>query len=229
MRQDGPASSMRGRLSDGLLSAVCEGTLDALLRRLGDRSTLDEPVFGASSGEAGLRAHVTRLHDWMNDRAARFEKSHTLVGTTLDVAEGMLFFGPQGARQSAPVAVVIERRPDREVAVRVHWSLVLGASAKGPALPGAPIDVTGVMGDALAALSGSPHKPCFEERLRMRDGAGKDLPLDKRVPRALVPTSFADDGRCAACEVSAGVRAGVIVFERGESGMVRQLRIYGDV
>lgn len=226
--RDGPASSMRGRLSDVILGAICGGEAEAVVRRLGDRAVLDEPVFGASRGDAAVRAHVAKLVDWMSERAARFEKSHSLIGTASDAAEGTLFFGPQGARQSSPAAVIVERKKEREVEVRMHFVPMLSKSI-GPTVPTETMELTGLVADAIAALSGRPHEPCFEERVRVCDGRGKDMSLPERKPVELVPVSVADDTRLAAVEVRSAGRGGLVVLERGESGLVRFVRIYGEI
>jgi hypothetical protein len=226
-RGDGPASSVRGRLSDVLLGAICAGEVEAVMKRLGERAALDEPVFGLSRGDH-LRTHVDKLVDWMKDRAARFEKSHGLIGTNIDVAEGTLFFGPQGARQSVPTAVVVERKREREVEVRLHFRPML-AKAMGPTLPTTSAELTGVVASAIAALNGQDHAPCFETRTRVRGADGEDLPLGERAHSSLEPISVTDDSRTAAVEVRSGAQTGVVVLERGEGGLIRFVRIYGGV
>lgn len=229
MGRDGPASSMRGRLCDVLLSALCEGDAEPVLRRLGDRAGFDDPVFGGSRNEAS-KEHVVKLIDWMKERAARFEKSSTVIGTSVDVAEGTLFFGPQGARQRVPTAVVVERKREREVEVRLHFVPALwSGKVVGPTLAGAVIKSLGIAADSLAALTSRSHAPCFEERARVRDGMGADRPAEGGVTGELFATSLADDLSAIAMEVRGSGGAGVIVLERGEGGMIRAARIYGPI
>ncbi len=228
-RADGTVSSMRGRLCDVLLSALCEGEAESVMQRLGDRAGFDDPVFGGSRNEAS-GAHIVKLIDWMKERAARFEKSNTVIGTAIDVAEGVLFFGPQGARQRVPTAVVVERKREREVEVRLHFVPALWSSkVLGPTLSGDPIVSIGIGADSLAALTKGPHAPCFEQRARVRDGLGAERPVEGAVEGELFATSLADDSRALAMEVRGTRGAGVIVLERSLGGMIRAARIYGPI
>ena len=224
-RADGQASGMRGRLSEVLLGGLCDGEIADVLLRLGGRAGVDEPIFGASRGD-DTRAHVEKLAAWLSERAARFEQAQSVVGTSVDVTFGTLFLGPEGARQGVPAAVVVERKREREVDVRLHV-VTPSSDVRGPHLPEAEVALSGVVADAFEALNGRDHAPCFETRARLRGALGEDSAVADHAPLKLSPHGVALDARSAAIEVRSAQGVGLVVLERGLGGLVRAVRLYG--
>jgi hypothetical protein len=54
----GGASGLRGWLSDLYFSSLASGQVEQLMRRLGDRATVDDPIFGRTSGMPALGRYV---------------------------------------------------------------------------------------------------------------------------------------------------------------------------
>lgn len=230
--EDGPPPgtppSVRGRLSEVFFTALVGDQKEALLRRLGDRASVDEPVFGMSSGR-GLSEHVARLVGWLSERDAKYVRGATTVGTSIDATLGVLELREGDGFKSAPVLVVIERRREREVVVRVHLGASrLGITRKGPsAVEGASQELSGVVRDAVSALFGGAKAPCFEQDAKVVDAKGEEhtaASFGDRKLGARAAHSLADDGRVAVVELEGGA----VALERGDSGMVRVARLYTD-
>jgi hypothetical protein len=235
-----PPSSLRGRLCEVFFSAVLTEMIDPLMHRLGDKAELDDPIFGAV---AGLEPMRTRLGEWtrfLAERDATYDRTITIVGADRDVTEGTLEVRVDGQHKSIPIAVLMERRREREVALRVYCATgALGAKAKGPS-HGAPPETTGtipiVAADFLAAI-GRRDAPaisaCFEQESSVRDAMGAELTRDaaaRILASPLVVHGVADNGQVCALEVALGngSRLGLLVLARGDSGLIRSLRIYSE-
>src|SRR5579884_1366304 len=135
--RDAP-SGLRGWLSDVYLPAVVSAQADQLVRRLGDRATVDDPIFGRTAGMPALARYLEEVAGWLSKHAASFEKVAFVTGSDRDVTEGTLGLTFDGRRVQLPVAVVAERRPEREVEVRLYYSTepIKGTHAvRSPLLP----------------------------------------------------------------------------------------------
>jgi len=233
------ASGLRGWLSDLLFTTLVHGPLAPLVLRLGGRSTIDHPVHGRASGMPDVETLLVTAIGWLADRKAVYERRALVVGTDRDVAEGTLVLAGAGGEGELrlPVAVVAERRKLREVELRVyHATRMLGSDhlqalragdAKGVL---ACFESNGVVHDAAGREHSSSDGSLvgyFAERFGVgEEGGGADF----------VHGGYADDGRACAVELTlTSVRGKAVapypalaVFERGDSGLFRALRLYED-
>jgi hypothetical protein len=120
------------------MTALLAGQSDQLIRRLGDRATVDDPIFGRGSGMPALERFLREVADWLAKHQASFERAGFTQGSDRDVTEGALALTFDGRRVSVPVAIVAERRKEREVELRLYYSTgpIHGTHAvRGPLLP----------------------------------------------------------------------------------------------
>jgi hypothetical protein len=246
-------TNLKGWLSDLYFPALLGGQTAPFAQRLGSRATLHEPRFGDAAGLAAIDAQLKKASESLTQLGARYERGQFTTGIDRDVTEGILTIARDGKDVTIPVAVVAERRKSREVELRVYYStlLITPQNTRHPRLLGAdssihlgaPVDdylSAARRGDAAAVLA------CFEENGVLRDAAGRTYGkangqlttyCAKNTPWDAVPGGYADDGRTCALEYSlvrmAGrempPQAGLAVYERGDSGLIRTVRIYDDV
>jgi hypothetical protein len=253
----GEPSSLRGPLCDVYLSALATGLAEQLARRLGDRATVDDPIFGRTSGMPALARYLDEVAAWLGKREGAFEHAGSIVGSDRDVAEGTLSLTFEGRRVAVPVAVVAERRREREIEVRLYYSTrpIKGTHAiRSPLLPkddetAVPPPVAAHL-DALARGDVPGIVASFEAAGSLRDGQGATYARETGALAAQYEKLFAgghgitvlkgaraDDGRTCALEYTivevhgktVPPQAGLAVYERGESGLLRAVRVYEDV
>jgi hypothetical protein len=264
-----PASGLRGWLSDlYFASLIVPDQVDQLVRRLGDRATVDDPIFGRTSGMPTLQRYSEEVAAWLQKHQGAFERVAFVTGSDRDVTEGSLVLTFEGRRVTVPVAVVAERRPEREVELRLYYSTkpIHGTRAvRSPLLPqndevAVPPPVTAHL-DALSRADVKGVVASFEAGGTLRDSAGgihvkegEGGPLADYY-RALfgaqadggggtpgaglevLKGARADDGTTCALEYTVvrvhakdvPPQAGLAVYERGESGLLRAVRVYQDV
>jgi hypothetical protein len=170
-----------------------------------------------------------------------------------------LLLGDEGGRVELPVAIVSDRNPDRTLkAIRVYhsmWPLTGEHRVRPPLLPEDPrLHAEGTPGDYQRALAGGDLKGIvgtFEPDGYAREpSGGAYVHRGAEGPRELYAHLFAngggiplehctltDDGVRCAIEYNCvrwGVtdippQAGVAVYERASSGLLRAARIYDDV
>jgi hypothetical protein len=175
----GSPSNVRGWLSEVYLPALVSAQAEHLIRRLGGRATVDDPLFGRATGVPALARYLEHASTWFTQRLAAFDTLAFTTGSDRDVTEGTLTVTVDAMRVSVPVAVVAERRPEREVEIRVYYSTraILGApTARAPLIPRddelavpPPVAVHLVAlahGDLNAVVAG------FEDGATLRDPAG---------------------------------------------------------
>jgi hypothetical protein len=104
------------------LPALVSAQAEQLVRRLGDRATVDDPIFGRTTGMPGLARYLEQAATWLTKREGAFDALAFTTGSDRDVTEGNLTLAVDGKRVSVPIAVVAERRPEREVEIRVYYS-----------------------------------------------------------------------------------------------------------
>lgn len=237
----GPGSTLKGRLADVYVPALVEGSLQALSRRLGNRATIDDPLFGRASTLSSIDPMLERFATHFKGATYRHVASAT--GVDRDVAEGVL--AKDG--QDTPIAVVAERRRLREIELRVYYAT--GQSerrSRGPVLEAVPdANAPQVVQHVLDALKkGAVERvlAAFEEQARFIDPAGKSFGKregamgtwvsDVGSRLGFATCGVADDGRyCCVEAVITRKPAGdpepaALTFERGESGLLRELRFY---
>jgi hypothetical protein len=257
----GSPSGLRGWLSDVYFTSLATDQVDQLMRRLGDRATVDDPIFGRTSGMPALARYLEEVAAWLTKRSGAFDKLAFVTGSDRDVTEGTLSLTYEGRRVQVPAAIVAERRPEREVELRLYYSTkpIKGTRAvRSPLLPqddevAVPPPVAAHL-DALAKGDVRAIIAAFENGGTLRDAAGETYTktepggtLDQYYRRLFASSSSgglevlkgarADDGSTCALEYTVvrvhgknvPPQAGLAVYERGESGLLRTLRVYEDV
>jgi hypothetical protein len=259
MFDDGPdrgaPSSLRGWLSDVYLPALLEGTLDALVRRLGSRASVDDPIFGRASGLPALDRYVKDMSAWLLERRGKFERLAFTTGVDRDVTEGRLDLTIESKLVTIPIAVVAERKRSREIDLRLYYStspLKGTAAVRSPLVPEnnalpLPIPVRDHL-DSLRRGSVPDVLQGFETDGELREASGvthaKSGDLKAFYEKLLgaggaelILGGAADDGRTCALEYTlvrlkgrtVSPQAGLAVYERGDSGLLRSVRIYEDL
>jgi len=241
-----PPSALRGRLADVFVPALVSGSVDALSRRLGNRATIDDPLYGRASSLASIAPLLARVATYFADGKATYEHVCSTTGVDRDASEGRLAMTIGGETRLLPIAIVAERRRLREIELRVYYNVVaaegrkprsplLAACAETPLASLIETVVESLRHGALErALAG------FEEAARIVDPAGRihvnadgtlGAYLSELGDLDLKVAGAADDGRTA-CVEGTIVRRGkgpgpaLFAFQRGDSGLVRELRIY---
>jgi hypothetical protein len=248
----GAGSSLRGWLSEVFLPALVSANVDQLSQRLGDRATVDDPMFGRFTGMPELARRLEIMASWLASRGAVFEKSAFTMGSDRDVTEGTLALAAE-LPMRRPVALVAERRPGREVELRVYYRARdfgapdarehtnLSDEAIVPPPVASHLDAL-ARGDVNAAVAS------FEEEGTLCDAAGV---LHTKIDGGgslrthyeslgsvkLLKNARADDGRTCAIECTMirmrgerlAPRRGLAVYERGESGLLKRVRLYDDI
>ncbi len=267
----GAPSSLRGWLSEVYLPALLSSQPEQLALRLGDRATVDDPIFGRTNGMPALLRYLEEVAAWLGKHEASFDKVAFIMGSDRDVTEGTLGLTFDGRRVKLPVAVVAERRKEREVEMRLYYSTrpINGIHAvRSPLLPQddqiavpPPIaahlvalgkaDVPAIVasfeiGGTLQSPSGEVFTreadggtlQAFYERLFRTDRGGRSAggASEGAGGVEVLNGGRADDGSTCALEYTIvkvhgkGVpaQAGLAVYERGESGLLKAARFYED-
>jgi hypothetical protein len=253
----GAPTSLRGWLSEIYLPAILDGQRESLAKRLGARATIDDPLHGRVSGLPGVEQLLEKTQAWLEERRATFQKGAFSTGIDRDVSEGVLTLQHGGKTVDLPVAVVTERRKSREVELRVYCSRKLvAAGATRPRLVPTASDLplpklVSDHVDALRAGSLDAALACFESDGTFVEADGRSAAKQDGTLRAalqgllgttqspgceLQAGGYADGGRTCALEytlVRLGGRdvtaqGGLLVYERGDSGLIRTLRAYDD-
>ena len=241
-----PPSALKGRLADVYVPALVSGALDALSRRLGNRATIDDPLYGRASSLTSIDPLLTRVATYFMEGKATYEHVCSTTGVDRDAAEGRLAMTIGGQARELPIAIVAERRRLREIELRVYYApeRAPGRTVRSPLMSRAPQNglaslvegiLDGVRKGALEqALAG------FEEAGRIVDPTGRAHGKHDGAMGAFLAElgdvdvqigGTADDGRTACIEATV-VRHGreaapaLLAFQRGESGLVNELRVY---
>jgi len=255
----GAPSSLRGWLSEVYFPALVASQPEQLALRLGDRATVDDPIFGRTTGMPALQRYLEEVAAWLAKHEAAFDKVGFTMGSDRDVTEGTLGLSFDGRRVQVPVAMVAERRKEREVEMRLYYSTrpIHGTHAvRSPLLPqddeiAVPPPVAAHLaalskGDAAAIVAsfeigGTLRDPGGNLYTRGEDG-GTLQPFYEKLFSAgqggieVLNGARADDGSTCALEYTIvkvfgkGVapQAGLAVYERGESGLLKAARVYED-
>jgi hypothetical protein len=244
----GASNALKGRLADVYVRALVDGATDALSRRLGNRATIDDPVFGRASTLSSIDPLLEKVSKRFREGQATYRHVASATGVDRDVSEGVITMDGGSAKVDVPIAVIAERRRLREIELRVYYSSLASQRKPRPPLLAADEDVPvpQIVAHVLEALrKGAVERvlSAFEEASRWVDPKGqvhakKDgsmatfiAELGGRVE--LVPAGSADDGRT--CCIEAIVTRGranqepepaALSFERGDSGLIRELRLY---
>ncbi len=248
-----PSSALKGRLADVYVPALVDGSLEALSRRLGNRATIDDPMFGRASTLSSIDPLLEKVAARFRGASATYRHVASATGVDRDVSEGMLEMSTNGGRTEIPIAVVAERRRLREIELRVYYATeATDATGAAPRKSRAAfgrsrgeVAVPQIVAHVLDALrKGAVERvlAAFEEGSRWvdplgrmfskRDGAMASFlsALGSRITLDL--TGAADDGRTCCIEVElirelmGEPELAALSFERGESGLLRELRLY---
>jgi hypothetical protein len=239
-------------------AALASSLAGQLTTRLGERATVVDPLFGQATGMAEVGARLAAIAQWLTSHDASFERFSFVAGSDRDVTEGALTLTVHGERVRVPVAVVGEKRREREVEIRAYYATKKLRTAPVPprapvvgddplALPppvAAHLEALGKGDlDAVVAcfeLGGTVRGPDGETHAKL-DGGG---PLRAHYARLLADGGIgvrkhglADDGSTSVLEYTVVRSRGkegppqpaLAVYERGESGLLRTVRVYDDI
>jgi hypothetical protein len=249
MNDDGrsPPSALKGRLADVYVPALVSGALDALSRRLGNRATIDDPLYGRASSLASIDPLLARVADYFKDGKATYEHVCSTTGVDRDAAEGRLSMNIAGEPRELPIAIVAERRRLREIELRVYYvpeGAPAGRKPRAALLNTGPQLALAELVDAVldGFRTGSVEKALagFEETSRIVDPSGRAHAKQTGEMASFLADlgevdfqigGSADDKRVACIEATVTRRGresvpALLAFERGDSGLVRELRIY---
>jgi hypothetical protein len=250
-RSPSSTSALRGRLADVYVCALVEGSLEALSRRLGNRATIDDPVFGRASTLSSIDPLLEKVSSRFREGNATYRHVASATGVDRDVSEGIVHLrapAAAGGESDLPIAVVAERRRLREIELRVYYASGSPQRRVRPPLlsPDEDVPVPQIVAHVLDALRiGAVERvlSAFEEGSRWVDPHGhthakKDGSMARFLAELggkleLAPAGAADDGRtcCVEAVVVRGRSQGdpepvALSFERGDSGLIRELRLY---
>lgn len=241
------ASTLKGRLADVYVPALVDGALRPLSRRLGNRATIDDPLFGRASTLSSIDLLLEKLASHFREKRATYRHVTSVIGVDRDVSEGRLVVSTSSGPFETPIAVVAERRRLREIELRVYYAMD-GAQRKPLSLleRGREVVLPQIVAHVLDAFrKGALERvlAAFEESSRFVDPTGRahekrDGSMASYISRIgerleLVPSGVADDGRTCCIEtIATRLRAldepaaVALSFERGDSGLLRELRLY---
>src|SRR6516164_3369269 len=94
----GAPSSLRGWLSEVYFPALVSAEADQLGRRLGERATVDDPIFGRKAGMPALEQFLEEIASLPEKRQAAFDRTAFTMGSDRDVTEGTLGLTFEGKR-----------------------------------------------------------------------------------------------------------------------------------
>jgi hypothetical protein len=240
----GAGTTLKGRLADVYVPALVDGALAALSRRLGNRATIDDPLFGRASTLSSIDPLLGKLTAYLRERRTTYRHVVSTTGIDRDVCEGVLTMTTSDGPADVPIAVVAERRRLREIELRVYYATREPHRPTRAPLTEARADtpIPQIVAHVLEALrKGAVERvlAAFEESSRFVDPNGKPHPKRDGAMAAflssgrvdLAPAGVADDGRTCVLEASMSRHGAhpepvTISFERGDSGLLRELRLY---
>jgi hypothetical protein len=255
----GTPSGLRGWLSEVYFPALVSLQASQLAQRLGDRATVDDPTFGRVTGMPEVGARLEDMSKWLSSHDPAFERFGFVMGSDRDITEGSLSLTIDGQRLRIPVAVVAERRREREVELRSFYATGRMRPQSAPKRGALPTDDQIVLPPPVAAhldalLRGDVEAvvACFEHGGTVRGADGETRaklddggPLREYYARILagggglevLKSARADDGSTCALEYNViripgrtiAPEPGLAVYERGESGLLRTVRVYDDI
>ena len=241
-----PPSALKGRLADIYVPALVSGTVDALSRRLGNRATIDDPVYGRASSLVSIDPLLARVAAYFAEGQATYEHVCSTTGIDRDASEGRLSMTVGGKRREVPIAVVAERRRLREIELRVYYApeAAPGRKARSQLVSAGPqTGLASVVEEILEGVRNGEVEQAlagFEESARIVDPSGRSYLKHMGAMGTFLSDlgeidvqigGNADDGRTACVEATVVRRGGqaspaLLALERGESGLVSELRIY---
>jgi len=250
MTDERQPSSLRGRLADVYVPALVEGTVDSLAKRLGNRATIDDALTGRASSLASVEPQIQKVSAYFKKQNAKYRHVYSTTGVDRDLSEGVVDLEVSGKACEMPICVVAERRRLREIELRIYYAPP-GAPANRPpraALAMAPPPGTTPLPQLVAHVLDALKKgavervlAAFEDGSRVLDANGTAHGKKDGKMASLVGglgsgfdveiAGMADDGRTCAIEAmfafaSRDAVPAVLAFERGDTGLFRELRLY---
>jgi hypothetical protein len=257
MTEDGrsPPSALRGRLADVYVPALVSGATEALTRRLGNRATIDDPLYGRASSLISIEPLLARVAAYFADRQATYEHVCSTTGVDRDAAEGRLAMIIDGQPRELPIAIVAERRRLREIELRVYYApdgrtgVLAGRKPRAMFHFGTSSGQDAPLADLVESIIEGARKGAveqalagFEENGRLVDPSGRAHGKPDGTLGAYLSDlgeldvtigGSADDGRTVCVETTVtrkghSAAPALLSFQRGESGLVSELRVYWD-
>ncbi len=246
------ASKLHGRLAEIFLPSLLGADLEPLSIRLGERATVTFPWASPTVGLETVKKQLQEESAWLAKGAATYKHDRTVIGHDRDIAEGQLSMKIGGRDKHLRIAVLCVRRPAREVDVRVFLSseavgrAVVPGTFTTPEASAVSPDVSAHLG-AIRFGDASQILETFETESTLVDALGDVHDrasgalrkfYEERLPVAPGSTTWvpavhgvADTGRIVAVEyeTSGTGKLGMLVLERGESGLFREARLYDDL
>lgn len=240
------------------IDALARGELALAADCLADGIVIDDPREGRVSGRRDAERWIAAEGAWLSRFAARAEPARTTGSGPEAVVEALLHVTVGGDARELPIAVAGEVDAQGLLtSARLYHSFssleevhrprgrVLPARADLVLRP--PVDA---YQRALAAGDVDAVLACYEHDATLREPGGE--PLVHRGPRGLrklygallwdgglvlEPGNVVDDGVACAVEYTlvrwgrkvVPPQGGLVVYERGASGLLRSTRIYDDV
>lgn len=244
--------------AEGFVDALARGDLAVAAECLAEGVVIDDPREGRVSGAAAVERWLASEHAWLAGLSARVASSRLLECGREAVAEELLGIVVEGDARELPLAVAVATDAGGLLtAARLYhsfWSLDEGHRARGRVLPARPeLELRPPLDAyhrALAAGDVEAVLACYEPGGTFREPGGE--PWVHRGPRGLRRLygsllwdgglglergNVLDDGVACALEytvVRFGRRdvppqGGLVVYERGASGLLQATRLYDDV
>ncbi len=244
----GSASALKGRLADVYVPALVDGSLEALSRRLGNRATIDDPLFGRASTLSSIDPLLEKVAARFGEARTTYRHIASATGVDRDVSEGVLYMTTAAGMAEFPIAVIAERRRLREIELRVYYATGSGQRKPRPSIRSSheEVPIPQLVAHVLEAFrKGAIERvlSAFEEGSRFVDPVGRVhnkrdgsmatfiAGLGSRV--GVDPGGVADDGRTCCIEMlltrehsNGDPEPAALSFERGDSGLIRELRLY---
>lgn len=237
---------------------LIEGDLDELVGLFDKAPQLDDPRKGHIEGLSAFEQFVRTSQQWLTQRAAHVEHVALTQTDARAVEECILHLEQDGTAIALPVVVVGEPGTRALARIRVYhsmWPLTRSHWVRPPLLPEcAGLVMPAVVQRYQTALADGDLEAVlqqFEPDASAREPSGGEyiyrgttelrrfyamlFSNDGGIP--LAHCSVTDDGTRCAIEYNVTrwgqsdlpPQAGIAVYERGDSGLLRAARIYDDV
>jgi hypothetical protein len=241
------------------LDALARGFTSEIAEHLADEAVIDDPREGRVTGTEPVHRWLVAAHGWLASLGACVEPVRVTRAGDRAAVEWLARASVAGAARQLPIASVTEVEPHGLLrAVRLYyssWPLEGRHRLRGRVVPArrglALAPPVGAYQAALAEGDVEAVVACFEPDACAREPAGEPwVHRGSEALRAFYAALFAngggiplehgdavDDGTACALEYTVvrwgktelPPQAGVAVYERGASGLLRAARIYDDV
>src|SRR5688572_9020592 len=98
--------ALKGRLADVYVDALVRGSTESLSKRLGNRATIDDPLFGRASTLTSIDPLLAKAAAWFAERNASYRLIASTTGVDRDVCEGVVTMSSNGRSHELPMALV---------------------------------------------------------------------------------------------------------------------------